>query len=54
MTEWIWTGSLAAFVRVCKLRLDAHAQQETREIAQLIAENLQRLFPVSWEALKGN
>lgn len=54
MTEWIWTGSLAAFVRVCKLRLDAHAQQETREIAQLIAEDLQLLYPVSWEALKGN
>jgi len=54
MTEWIWTGSLAAFVRVCKLRLDAHAQKETREIAQLIAEDLQLLYPVSWGALKGN
>jgi len=50
-TSWIWTGSLAAFARVCKLRLDSHAQAETREIAQHIAAIIQPLFPVSWPAL---
>ena len=51
MTEWIWSGSLAAFSRVCKLRLDPHAQQETTEVVQKIAELAEPLFPVSWKAL---
>lgn len=54
MTEWVWSGSLAAFARVCKLRLDPHAQSETREIAQLINDKMKLLFPVSWEALMEN
>lgn len=51
MTTWIWTGSLAAFARVCGLRLDSHAQSETREIAVQIAEICAIHFPVSWAAL---
>jgi thymidylate synthase (FAD) len=51
MTEWWWTGSLMAFARVCKLRLDPHAQAETREVAVLLAEALHDRFPVSWNAL---
>ena len=51
MTTWIWTGSLLFFARVCKLRLDAHAQAETRQIAVHIATACQTLFPVSWAAL---
>lgn len=51
MTEWIWTGSLMAFARVCKQRLDAHAQQETQEVAQMIKEIIEPLFPVSFKAL---
>lgn len=51
MTEWIWTGSLYAFARVCKQRLDAHAQQETREVAQMISDIVKPLFPVSWRVL---
>ena len=51
MTEWYWTGSLMFFARVCKQRLDAHAQQETREIGERIAEIVAPLFPASWEAL---
>lgn len=52
MTTWIWTGSLVAFARVCKLRLDPHAQAETAEIAQGISDIVGPLFPVSWEALR--
>ena len=51
MTEWIWSGSLYAFAKMCKLRLDSHTQKETREVAQLISDEATKLFPVSWEAL---
>jgi thymidylate synthase (FAD) len=50
-TTWIWTGSLVFFARVCKLRLDPHAQKETRDVAQEIGKNMAELFPVSWKAL---
>lgn len=50
-TEWYWTGSLSAYARICKLRLDAHAQAETREIAETINEIVSPLFPHSWQAL---
>jgi len=51
MTEWIWSGSLAAFCRVCKLRLDPHAQQETQELVGGIKGLLKPLFPVAFKAL---
>ena len=51
MTEWIWSGSLAAWARVCKLRLDPHAQEETRLVAEAFAKELEPIFPVSWAAL---
>jgi thymidylate synthase (FAD) len=51
MTEWIWSGSVAAFARLCKLRLANDTQAETREVAQGIAKEARRLFPVSFGAL---
>lgn len=54
MTEWIWSGSLAAFSRVCKLRLDPHAQLEIQELAQGIQAIVAPLFPISWKALMEN
>ena len=51
LTEWIWSGSLMAFARVCQLRLDSHTQSETRDVAKGIAEECNRHFPVSWAAL---
>lgn len=54
MTEWIWSGSLAAFARVCKLRLDPHAQAETREVAQQIHNFVPKEFQYSWQALVGH
>lgn len=53
MTEWIWSGSLAAFARVCKLRLDPHAQLETQEIAKQIDNLVPDEFRYSWSALLG-
>jgi thymidylate synthase (FAD) len=54
MTEWIWSGSLAAFARVCKLRLDPHAQQETQMVAQQINDLVPDSFTHSWKALMEN
>jgi thymidylate synthase (FAD) len=54
MTEWIWSGSLDAFAAMCVLRLDDHTQSETREVAKRINEEMEALFPVSWEALMEN
>ena len=53
MTEWIWTGSLVAFARVCALRMDPNAQAENREVAEQIAAIIAPLFPLSWAALMG-
>lgn len=50
-TEWYLTGSLSAFARLCKQRMDSHAQSETREIAVMIDNIVGNLYPVSWEAL---
>jgi len=52
MTEWIWSGSLLAFIRVCNLRLDSHTQKETQDIAKEIAYHLDIVFPNSWGACK--
>jgi thymidylate synthase (FAD) len=51
MTEWIWSGSLYAFAKMCKLRLDPHTQKETQEVAKQIATYLEETYPVSFKAL---
>jgi len=51
MTEWYWSGSIAAFARVCKLRLAEDTQLETRLLAQKMDVLLEKQFPVSWKAL---
>jgi thymidylate synthase (FAD) len=52
-TEFIETGSLSAYARLCKLRLDPSAQAEIRMYAGMIADLLRPRFPVSWAALEG-
>jgi thymidylate synthase (FAD) len=51
MTEFIETGSLYAYARLCKLRLDSHAQKEIRDYAEKIHQTLIGAFPVSWKYL---
>ena len=51
MTEWIWSGSLGAWSDMCRLRLDPHAQKETRAVAEQISEEMKELYPISWNAL---
>nr|DAU94212.1 MAG TPA: Thymidylate synthase complementing protein [Caudoviricetes sp.] len=53
MTEWVWTGSLLAFVRFYRLRSDAHAQKEIQELAHMVSDIIAPLFPVAWAALTG-
>ena len=50
-TEWWWTGSLAAYARVCKLRSDSHAQWEIQQYATAFSDIISPLFRVSWSAL---
>ena len=50
-TEFIETGSLAGYARLCGLRLDQTAQKEIRDYATAVDELLRKRFPVSWAAL---
>jgi thymidylate synthase (FAD) len=50
-TEWWWTGSLSAYARVFKQRIDAHAQWEVQQYAGAIGKILEPLFPHSWLVL---
>jgi len=50
-TEFIETGSLAAYARLYRLRYDPSAQYEIRVIAKKIGKLLKDKFPLSWAAL---
>lgn len=50
-TEFIETGSLAAYARLCGLRLGPDAQREIRTYATAVSELMTARFPVSWAAL---
>lgn len=51
MTEFIETGSLAAYARLVKLRTSPDAQKEIRDLAEDISTLLQNAFPESWLVL---
>ena len=50
-TEWYWTGSLAAYARFYKQRIDEHAQWEIQQYAEAVGKIIKPLFPVSWNEL---
>lgn len=50
-TEFIETGSLAAYARLYKLRTSPDAQREIQAYANAIGELLASKFPFSWAAL---
>ena len=50
-TEFIETGSLAAYARLYKLRTDPTAQREIQDYAKKLGELIEPLFPISWKAL---
>jgi thymidylate synthase (FAD) len=51
MTEFIETGSLAAYARLYALRTSQDAQKEIRDVAEAVGRELAKVFPVSWETL---
>lgn len=51
MTEFIETGSLAAYARLVKLRTSPDAQKEIRDVAEAVSRAMMQKFPVSWAAL---
>ena len=53
-TEFIETGSLAAYARIWQLRTDPGAQREIQAYARAIETLLAPHFPVSWVALTSN
>ena len=51
--NWYWTGSLAAYARFARQRMDSHAQLEIQELAKEISDIIAPLFPVAWAQLVG-
>lgn len=51
MTEFIETGSLAAYARLVKLRTSPDAQKEIRDVAERVSEAMSEAFPVAWSVL---
>jgi thymidylate synthase (FAD) len=51
MTEFIETGSLAAYARLCKLRMGPDAQKEIQEVAGMVSACLCTKFPATWNVL---
>lgn len=51
MTSYYCTGSLAAWARAYKQRIDPHAQAEIRDLAVQWDTIIRPLFPESWKAL---
>jgi thymidylate synthase (FAD) len=43
-TEFIWTGSYAAFIHLCKLRLKPDAQKETRDLVNVMLSSVKSII----------
>ena len=52
-TEFYETGSLAAYSRICKLRIADDVLKETRLYAEAVSELITPICPKSWEVLRG-
>lgn len=42
-TQFMWTGSLAAFIHLWKLRLKLDAQKETRDVVQMMLDSVRSI-----------
>jgi thymidylate synthase (FAD) len=49
--QWIWTGNLYAFANFYLKRTDTHAQKEIQDLARMVGEIIEPLFPISWKSL---
>ncbi|MFC1553443.1 FAD-dependent thymidylate synthase [candidate division KSB1 bacterium] len=51
-TQWYWKIDLHNLLHFLGLRLDAHAQYEIRQYAQVMAEMVKAAVPLAWEAFE--
>lgn len=51
-TEWIWQMDLNNLFKFLQLRMDSHAQWETRQYANAKYELLKQVFPIACEAFE--
>lgn len=51
MTEFVETGSLAAYARIYGLRYEKTAQREIQDFAIAIGAHCKAIFPNAWEAI---
>jgi thymidylate synthase (FAD) len=49
-TQWYWKLDLHNLLHFLFLRLDEHAQWEIRQYAKVMAEMVQAVCPMAWEA----
>ena len=54
MTEWIWSGSVYAFSRVCNQRNKSNAQAETRMVTYPLSKHIKDHFPICYKYLISN
>jgi len=50
-TSYYVTGSLSAFARAYKLRIDTHAQKEIQDLARMWDNICSVIYPISWKEL---
>lgn len=50
VTHWVWSGSLMAFLRVIKQRVDEHAQGGAQEFGNKLLDIVEGIFPESVKA----
>lgn len=50
-TSYYVTGSLSAFARAYKLRIDNHAQKEIQDLAKMWDNICSVIYPISWKEL---
>lgn len=53
IVNWIWTGNLVSFANFYLKRSDPNAQREVQVVAESVAKEVEKIFPVSWSALVG-
>lgn len=53
MVNWYWTGNLSSFARFYNQRTDEHAQKEIQDLAKMVGDIIEPLYPLSWKALIG-
>ena len=51
-TSVVWKCDLHNLLHFLRLRMDSHAQQETRDYANAIAQVVQAAFPISYKAFE--